>query len=76
MAKMSNGKGFSKEELIQYVQSVIDEVYAGSQVKFAREKGISPAYLNDILHNRREPGPKILDAIGVESVVVYRFKKS
>lgn len=45
------------------------------QAAWARSKGISPAYVNDVLHKRREPGPKILDAIGFERVISYRPKK-
>ena len=42
----------------------------------AGELGISPAYLSDAMRGNREPGPKILDALGLERVVMYRKKKS
>jgi len=38
----------------------------------AEELDVSPQYLSDVLHRRREPGPKILKAIGLERVVEYR----
>lgn len=47
---------------------------AGSQKAFAARHGISPAYINDVLQGRREPGEKILAAIGFERVVTYRRK--
>lgn len=47
---------------------------AGSQKAFAEKHGISPAYLCDVLNARREPGPSILDALGLVRVVRYRVK--
>jgi lambda repressor-like predicted transcriptional regulator len=41
----------------------------------SRELGVSPAYLSDVLNGNREPGPKIIDALGLERVVTYRKKK-
>lgn len=38
----------------------------------AKELGVSPQYLSDVLHRRRDPGPLILQAIGLERVVTYR----
>jgi transcriptional regulator with XRE-family HTH domain len=45
---------------------------AGSQQAFARQCDISAQYINDVLRGRREPGQKILTALGVERVVTYR----
>lgn len=47
---------------------------AGSQTAFARQHGISLAYVNDVLQGRREPGDKILRALGMERSVTYRKK--
>ena len=47
----------------------------GSQKAFAEHLGISTAYLNDVLHNRREPGEKILDALGIKRIVTYEYKE-
>jgi hypothetical protein len=44
----------------------------GSQAELARELDVSPQYLHDVLNGRREPGRKILKALGVERVVSYR----
>ena len=43
----------------------------GGQSSFAKAHGISTAYVNDILQGRRDPGKKILDAIGFEKRVIY-----
>lgn len=64
----------NKEELIAYIQSVIDSKYAGLQLGFAQDNDLSAAYVNDVLRGRREPGQKILDALGIEKVVSYRLR--
>jgi len=43
----------------------------GGQSNFARAHGVSTAYVNDVLQGRREPGKKILDALGFEKQVFY-----
>jgi hypothetical protein len=64
----------NKEALINYIQCVIDSKYAGLQVAFAEDNNLSAAYVNDVLRGRREPGKKILNAVGVERFTVYRIK--
>lgn len=39
--------------------------------ELARRIGVSPQYLSDIIAKRREPGPKILKALGYTKVVAY-----
>jgi transcriptional regulator with XRE-family HTH domain len=41
----------------------------------ARELDVSAGYLSHLMKGEREPGPKILDALGIEKVVTYRKKK-
>ena len=48
---------------------------AHNQLSLAAAIGVSPAYLNDVLHGRREPQGKILEYLGLERVVVYRIPK-
>jgi hypothetical protein len=62
----------NKDELIAYIHSIINERYQGSQIGFAQDHDISAAYVNDALRGRRDPGQKILEAVGVERVVTYR----
>ncbi|MFZ3211545.1 MAG: helix-turn-helix transcriptional regulator [Terriglobales bacterium] len=40
--------------------------------QFARELGISAAYLSDIYLGRREPGPKLLEPLGLSKRVERR----
>jgi hypothetical protein len=43
-----------------------------SQVAVAKELGITPQYLCDVLAARRAPGKSILDALGLEKLVSYK----
>jgi transcriptional regulator with XRE-family HTH domain len=47
---------------------------AGTQTAFAKRHSISIAYINDVLQGRRDPGDKILEALGIEKTVTYRRK--
>jgi hypothetical protein len=41
----------------------------------ASELGVSSQYLSDVLRGARDPGPKILVALGLERVITYRKKR-
>jgi len=41
---------------------------AGSLRAYGRLTGTTAAYLSDVLHERREPGPKILAPLGLEKI--------
>lgn len=43
----------------------------GSQDALAKKLKVSPAYINDILHGRREPGPAVYRPLGFERIVRY-----
>ena len=45
---------------------------ATSQSQVARDFGISAPYLCDLLAGRRDPGPKLLKAMGIVKEVIYR----
>ena len=45
--------------------------YPATQKNAARELGVSLSYLNQVLHGRREPAGKLLEAIGLERVAGY-----
>lgn len=57
------------EQLTKRLQSDIKR--AGSQRKWAAEHDVTGQYVCDLLRGRREPGPKILAALGVRRVVAY-----
>lgn len=44
---------------------------AGGQSAWAEAHAMSPAYVSDVLNGRREPGAKILAALGLRKVVRY-----
>ena len=48
---------------------------AGSQRAFATANKISPQYIADVLRRKREPGEMILNALGLEKVIIYREKE-
>lgn len=49
---------------------------AGSQKAAARLLGVSETYISDVIRGRKEPGPSILDPLGLERVVTYRRKRN
>jgi hypothetical protein len=58
------------DELIELIRAAAQA--AGSQRALARQWNVSPAYITDLLRDLRDPGPKILEALGYERVVLYR----
>jgi transcriptional regulator with XRE-family HTH domain len=42
-----------------------------TQKAFARELGVSLSYLNEVIGGRKEPGRKILTALGLQRQMVY-----
>lgn len=51
------------------------KVYPGTQKDIAARLGVSATYLGEVLRGIKEPGPKILAAMGLERVVTYQRKK-
>ena len=49
---------------------------AGGQKHWADRKGVSEQYLSDVLNARKEPGPLILEALGLRRVVSYERRTS
>ena len=45
---------------------------AGSRKAWAAAKGVSPSYVTDVLQGRRQPGEKVLAALGYVREVRYR----
>lgn len=48
----------------------------GGAAEFSRKHGLSNGYIGDALANRRDPGPKILNILGLEKIVTYRKVKT
>lgn len=53
------------------VREVLSEKAKPTQIAWAKSHGVSPAYVSDVIAGRREPGKKILKALGLEKVVTY-----
>ena len=45
---------------------------AGGKAALAAEWHISAQYIADVLNGRRDPGKKVLAALGYEKIVLYR----
>lgn len=63
----------SESDVIARLRAAVEA--AGGQRQFAENAGVSPAYINDVLHRRRGLADRILAALGVERVVTYRVKE-
>jgi transcriptional regulator with XRE-family HTH domain len=59
----------TEQQLTQLLRLAVER--NGSQKVVASRLGISPQYLNDILRGRREPGEKVLKALGYRREVRY-----
>lgn len=51
--------------------AVLDMLEFSTQAKVAEVLGVSVQYLNDYLHFRRAPGPKLLEGLGFRRVISY-----
>jgi len=58
------------DEFIQYLKRQM----VGSQAEYAKKLGVSAQYLGDVLSKKRDPGKKILDAVGFEKTIDYHKK--
>lgn len=47
------------------IQILREKLAKCSQAQLARDLGVSPAYLSDVLNRRREPGDGILKPLGL-----------
>lgn len=61
-------KDLTADEVREKLRTAIN----GNASEWGRAAGISPAYVSDVLGGKREPGDKILQALGLEKVVTYR----
>jgi transcriptional regulator with XRE-family HTH domain len=59
-----------REQLIAKLKHLAEK--AGSQAALAKELGVSPSYLSDVLNGLRQPGISLLAPLGLESITEYR----
>ena len=63
----------NKDDVNKLFKSYVET--AGSQASAARQLGVSAQHVADILRGRREPGPRVLDALGIERTIEFRQKE-
>jgi hypothetical protein len=61
-----------ESELLPYIKK---RMGSKTQRVFAAELGITPQFLNDLLHGHRSPGPLVLKALKLRKVVTYEFAR-
>lgn len=59
----------TKESLLQLLAD--RKAQTGTWAGLAASLGVSAQYLNDVKEGRREPGPKLLSALGLQAVTEY-----
>lgn len=62
----------TQQQMMDRLNKRVEE--AGSQSAFAQEHAISKPYISDVITGRRDPGKKVLEALGLELVPMYREK--
>lgn len=58
-----------RKQLLKYLRDAQGEK---TQIAFATSLNCSAAYLSDIYAGRREPGPKVLAALGFQRHITYK----
>jgi transcriptional regulator with XRE-family HTH domain len=58
-----------KEDVVKQLQSE-QEKKKLSLRQYAKHVGVSPPYLSDVYRGRRDPGPALLEYLGLERKVV------
>ena len=61
------------DEVLAVLRQEVEE--CGSQQEWARRAGVAQTYVSQVLKGKQRPGPTILDALGIEKVTQYKFKR-
>jgi len=59
--------------MIEPIEVLKGKLKSKSQRQLAEELGLSASYIADVVHRRRPPSERLLDALGLE--MVYRRKR-
>jgi hypothetical protein len=67
--------GISTIQFLKELESAVKKL--GGHMKAAEEWGVNPSQVGGAIRGERTPGPKILAAMGYESVkaIRYRYRK-
>lgn len=72
---LSSGKAYCLGMTDDEVVAMLAEACDGGVTKWADAHKVSAQYVSDVLHGRRTPGKKILDALSLEKIVTFRKKR-
>ena len=64
----------TRDEVINLLHRMMER--AGSRAALAKEFGVSPAYIGDVLLGKRDPGPAILNVLGLRRQVQITYVKA
>lgn len=68
------GRELTEAEVYERLHAAIAEL--GSQRAFATKVGLTPAYINDVVHRRRLLSDTMLAAIGIERIVTTTYRET
>lgn len=63
--RLARGRALSRFEVLALLGQIVRE--SGSMRAGARFLTVSAPYLHDVLHGRRDPGPKVLRPLGLKA---------
>lgn len=69
--QLSMKKSFTSAQVVDRLWEYIGR--GCNQTQLAKRIGVSVPFVNDILHGKREPSGKVLEFLGLERIVIYRF---
>ena len=63
-----------RDDVVRLLHRMVDR--AGSRAALAKEFGVSPAYIGDVLLGKGDPGPAILKVLGLRRQVQITYVKA
>ena len=66
------GRRLSREDVRRLLAKAVKE--AGDQYLWARNVGVDQSYISKVLTGRRQPGPRICAALGIERVITVTYR--
>lgn len=63
----------TEEEVYQRFLQAVEK--AGGQRKFAKQLGLTPSYINDVVNKRRLISDRLLEHLGIERIVTTTYRE-
>jgi len=76
MSGLGSESPMNLTDVLAELKKDIGRTDQGTAKRWAQFNNVSAAYVCDVLAGRRDPGEKILDALGIERITLYRRKPS